>query len=296
VKLLRSLYDRPYLLLCLTALFWGGNIVVSRGFAAELPPVTLSLIRWGGAFLLALAIARPHLAADWPAIKAHWLILLTLGVTGIGAYNTMAYTGIRNTEALNALLMQSSGPIVTMVWAFALFREPPTRWQVLGIALSTAGVITIATHGEWARLASLAINVGDAWVVAAMAVYGFYAAYLPKRPKLHWTSFLAVSIGIGALCQIPLLPIERAYGLSATYTPGSVAALVYIVIFPAFFAYICFNRGVELVGPNRTAPFFHLIPVFGTALAVVFLGERLQAFHLTGYALVISGVWVAARR
>jgi drug/metabolite transporter (DMT)-like permease len=293
---LRQLFHRPNLLLSLTALFWGGNIVVSRAFAVELPPVTLSLIRWCGAACLALALAWRHLPHDWPAIRAEWPVLLLLGVTGIGAYNTMAYTGIRNTEALNALLMQSSGPVLTMLWAFLLFRDRPSPAQVFGIVLSSAGVITIATHGEWQRLATLALNPGDAWVVAAMAVYGFYAACLPKRPKIHWTSFLAVSLMIGAFCQLPLLPLERALGLAAIYTPGSVAALAYITVFPAFLAYICFNRGVELVGPNRAAPFFHLIPVFGTALAVVFLGERLQPFHMIGYALVIGGVLLATRR
>jgi drug/metabolite transporter (DMT)-like permease len=72
--------------------------------------------------------------------------------------------------------------------------------------------------------------------------------------------------------------------------------LFYVIIFPSVLAYLCFNRGVELIGANRSAPFYHLIPVFGSALAIAFLGERPQLFHLVGYALVLAGVFIAARK
>ena len=65
---------------------------------------------------------------------------------------------------------------------------------------------------------------------------------------------------------------------------------------PSALAYLCYNRGVELIGANRSAPFYHLIPVFGSVLAIGFLGEEPRLFHLVGYALVLLGVFVAARR
>ena len=61
-------------------------------------------------------------------------------------------------------------------------------------------------------------------------------------------------------------------------------------------AYFCLNRGIELIGANRAAPFIHLMPVFGSILAIVFLGERPQLFHGVGYALVLAGIVLAARR
>jgi drug/metabolite transporter (DMT)-like permease len=59
---------------------------------------------------------------------------------------------------------------------------------------------------------------------------------------------------------------------------------------------LCYNRGVELIGANRAAPFFHTIPVFGSVMAIFFLGEQLHLFHLFGYGLVLIGVFVAARK
>lgn len=75
-----------------------------------------------------------------------------------------------------------------------------------------------------------------------------------------------------------------------------MATVAYVVIFPSALAYLFFNRGIALIGPNRAAPFFHLIPVFGSAMAILFLGERLQLFHLVGYALVLAGIAFASRK
>ena len=66
--------------------------------------------------------------------------------------------------------------------------------------------------------------------------------------------------------------------------------------FPSTLAYICFNRSVQLIGANRVAPFFHMVPVFGTVMSIVFLGEHLQLFHIIGFALVLTGVFVASRK
>jgi drug/metabolite transporter (DMT)-like permease len=59
-------------------------------------------------------------------------------------------------------------------------------------------------------------------------------------------------------------------------------------------AYLFWNRGVAEVGANRAGQFLHLIPLFGTALAVVFLGETLRLYHLAGAALIFVGIYLAA--
>src|SRR5947207_1025169 len=77
---------------------------------------------------------------------------------------------------------------------------------------------------------------------------------------------------------------------------GVRLTLVYVAVFPSTLAYLCFNRGVQLIGANRAAPFFHVVPVFGTVMSIVFLGEHPQAFHFIGFALVLTGVFVASRK
>ena len=292
---MHALFDRPYLMLCLVSLFWGGNMVLGRAVIADLPPVTLAFARWAGALLLALPFAWKHLQSDWPAIRRSWPLLLTLGITGVGLYNTMAYNGLRHTQAINGLLMQSSTPIFAMLWVFALFGDRPTWRQMMGIALSTIGIIVIACHGKLADLLTLNLNSGDLWIIAGLVVYTFYMALVKKRPAMHGLSFFTVTCAIGALTQVLLYPLERAAGLVANFTPLAVLVMVYAMIFPGFLAYLFFNRSLELIGANRAAPFSHLTPVFGTILAVVFLGEQFALFHAVGIVLVGGGIIVASR-
>jgi drug/metabolite transporter (DMT)-like permease len=292
----RWLAHRPYLLLSLTSLFWAGNIVLGRYVAGHVPPVALSFFRWAGAFFILLAIAWPHLRADWPAIRANLRILIILSLTGIAAYNTLGYYGLQYTEALNASLMQSAFPLFVAFWSLILFRQPLTPAQVAGIAISLAGVLVIILRGDIETLTHIRVNQGDILFAAALFIFAFYSALAVRRPNIHPLSFLTFITGLGALEIAPVLMWEISNGhvLKADFVTGF--ALAYVATMPSVAAYLCFNRGIELIGPNRAAPFFHLMPVFASALAIVLLGETPRFYHAIGYALVIAGIFIAARK
>ena len=178
---------------------------------------------------------------------------------------------------------------------FVLFRDRLTLRQALGIGLSLSGVVVIICHGSLAILLSIAFNRGDVWFVIALLIYAFYTAMLRKRPVMHPLSFLAVGMGVGALFLVPPVVAELASGRTLTFDAESVVSFVYICVFPSLLGYLFLNRGVELIGANRAAPFMHLVPVFGSVLAIVLLGERFEVFHAVGYALVFAGITIATR-
>ncbi len=291
----RALFDRPYLLLSLTSLFWAINIVLGRFIAGTIPPAALAEIRWVGAGLIALPLARRELSQDWPVIRRHFGIMLLLSFTGITVYNTLAYHGLEYTTALNGSLMQSSAPLMIGLWSLILFRDRLTLAQFVGILMSLCGVLVIVAHGDPATLAHLRLNPGDVWFLVAMVSYALYAALLRRRPAIHFLSFLAFTFLAGAIMLAPVTVAEFLAGRRVDPTPAAFAVLAYVIVFPSLLAYVFFNRGVELIGANRTGPFFHLIPVFGSAIAIVFLGERPQLYHSIGYALIIAGIFVAQR-
>jgi drug/metabolite transporter (DMT)-like permease len=288
--------NRPYLLLTLTSLFWAGNIVLSRYIAGHVPPIGLAFVRWSGTCLLMLPFAWPHLARDWPVLRGQLPLMILLATTGIAANTVFAYYGLQFTEALNALLVQSAGPLFIALWAMVLFRIRLRPAQALGIAASLSGVLVIVLRGDFGTLAGVRFNKGDLLIVMALLTFGFYSALVTQRPKVHQLSFLAFVTGCGAALLLPFLIWERATGFVFAVDWLTAASLAYSVLFPSALAYLFYNRGVELVGPNRAAPFFHLIPVFGSAMAIVFLGEQPRLFHLFGYVLVLAGVAIAARR
>ncbi|CAN5298793.1 DMT family transporter [soil metagenome] len=290
------LMKKPYVLLSLTPLFWAGNAVLGRAVAGHIPPITLSFIRWAAAFLIVLPFAWPHLVRDWATIRTRLGTMVLLSFTGISIFNVLQYWALEYTEALNALLMQSTGPLFVAIWSLLLLGIRLTWAQAIGITISLCGVFVILLRGDLGALANITLNKGDIIFLVALAIFGFYSALSAKRPAIDNLSFLAFTFGCGTLCLVPLFIWELATRPMMQFTPSNLAVLVYVAIFPSILSYLCFNRGVELIGANRAAPFFHLIPVFGSVLAIVFLGERLRLFHLAGYALVLTGVVIAARR
>ena len=290
------MWNSAWALLVLANLFWAGNIVLGRGLAGHVPPIALAYWRWTGAFLIAVGFAWPYLKRDAHVLLRHWRMMLLLSATGIATYNTMSYIGLTDTTALNVLLLQSAGPLVIILWAFALFGERPTLWQSAGVLLSLAGVATIAAHGSLDVLMHLSLNRGDVWILVAMVIYGVYAALFRRRPAAHPLSFLVATMGIGSMMILPFYLWEFASGARVEGSAPAWFGMAYIAVFPSFIAYLFFNRGIELIGAARAGQSWHLMPVFGSVLAVLFLGETFYAYHAVGIAMIAGGILLASVR
>jgi drug/metabolite transporter (DMT)-like permease len=290
------LINQPYLLLSLTSLFWAGNIVLARHVGSHVPPITLTTIRWFGVFFILLPFALPHLKRDWPVLRASLPLMLFLSAIGFAYNNAISYWALQYTEALNALLIQSSGPLFVALWSLVLFGVRLTPAQFGGVAISLVGVLIIILRGDLAALASISFNKGDVMFASSLVSFGLYSALIPRRPKTHQLSFISFTTCCGAMMLVPFSLWELFSGARLQYDALTLTTLAYVLVFPSTLAYLFFNRGVALIGPNRAAPFFHLVPVFGSAMAILLLGEQLKLFHLIGYALVLAGVVIASRQ
>lgn len=290
------LANQPYLLLTITALCWAGNAVIGRLAAGHFPPVTLSFLRWSAAFLIILPFAWRHLVRDWAAIRGRLGTMIVLSITGIGAFNTLQYWALEHTQALNTLLLQSAGPLFVAVWSLILLGDRLTPAQAGGIILSMIGVMVILLRGDIGALGHIEFNEGDIIFTVALVIFGLYSVLSLKRPNIHGLSFVGFTFGCGAACLIPLWIWEMLSRPVVRFDTPNLLTLFYVAVFPSTLAYLCFNRGVQLIGANRAAPFFHVVPVFGSIMAMAFLGERPQIFHVIGFALVLTGVFVASRK
>ena len=288
--------NQPYWLLCISALCWAGNAIVGRLAAGHIPPATLSFLRWSLAFAIILPFAWAHLARDRAAIRAHLGTMILISVSGISAFNMLQYWALEYTQALNTLLLQSAGPLIVAVWSLTLVGARLTLAQAAGIAVSLAGVLVILLHGDLTTLTSIEFNKGDLIFSVALVIFGFYSVMTMKRPAIHPLSFAAFTFGCGAVCLLPLFVWETLSRPLMALTTANLLSLVYVAVFPSTLAYLCWNRGVHLIGANRAAPFFHVVPLFGSVMAMVFLGERPRLFHFIGFALVLTGVFVASRK
>ena len=294
---IRWLNNQPYLLLSLTSLFWAGNIVLARYVAGHVPPMTLSCVRWIGAFLMLLPFAWPHLRRDWPALRARLPLMVVLSATGFAINNALSYWALQYTQALNALLIQSVGTAVRG----AVVANSVRRAADLGAGRRHRDLANGRAHHHPARRSRRAcqhpVQQGRRDVrrraPGIRALLGADAAPAEDAPAV---ADLRFTIGCGALLLLPFSIWEFSTGFTLKFDLLTIATLVYVVIFPSTLAYLFFNRGIALIGPNRAAPFFHLVPVFGSAMAILLLGEQPRLFHLIGYLLVLAGVVIASRQ
>jgi drug/metabolite transporter (DMT)-like permease len=293
----RPAWQSPYLLLTLCALFWAGNSVVGRALHDSVPPVTLAFWRWSIALLLLMPWVAGPLRRQWRAIVSNWKVMLLLSLLGVATYNTLNYMALQTTTATNSSLINSVCTVLIIVVNYVLFRVHATGLQWAGVAVSLAGTLAIVCRGDPAVLAGLELVRGDVLLMVLALFWALYTACLRWRPReLDPLGFLGGTIVIGLLVLAPLYVWEALGSAPVTFTAGVTAGIAYTGIFPSVLAYLFWNRGVAEVGSNRAGQFLHLIPVFGTLLAVIFLGESLKLYHLFGAALIFVGIYLAAPR
>src|SRR5690348_15947184 len=240
--------SQPYLLLCITALCWAGNAIVGRLAAGHIPPVTLSFLRWAIAFFLILPFARKHLVRDWPAIRGKLGLMILVSITGIGVFNTLQYWSLEYTTALNTLLLQSAGPLIVAMWSLILLGVRLTLAQAIGVLVSLSGVLVILMQGDITALRNIQFNKGDLIFFVALTIFGLYSVLTLKRPAIHGLSFAAFTFGTSTICLIPLLIWELFSRPVMALNAPNLLMLFYVAVFPSIVAYLCFNRGVQLIG------------------------------------------------
>jgi drug/metabolite transporter (DMT)-like permease len=284
----------PFTLLALTALLWSGNWIVGRDLRDAMPPVALTFWRWAGAALILAPFVLPRLAGRWHRVLRHWRILLLLGGTGAALFQLLVYVGLSMTSTINAVLMNSSVPLFILLCSWLIERETASLRQIAGVVVSLAGILVIMLRGDLAQFRHLKINMGDAVILAAMPAWGVYSVVLKRRPaEFTGVEFLFVLAVAGLLWLAPVFVAENLFYRSGTLTLRSFGGVVYVALAASVLGYICWNKGVEAVGANRAGFTIHLLPAFGTVLAILLLGEQFHLYHLLGIATILAGVFLA---
>lgn len=286
----------PYLIVAVAPLCWAGNIVLARGIYHLIPPVTLSFWRWAIAFLLLLPFTWSYARRDFPAVKSRWKFMVLLSLIGISSFNTLLYTAVHTMTAINGALIQTAMPAFIILISLFLFKERIIFIQGLGVMLCIFGAVLVVLRGDLSAFVSMSFARGDILMIIAVILYAFYTALLRKRPPVHPLSFVTYTFGIGVLGLLPLYIWENIYCKPYTVDVPVILSILYVAIFPSIIAYLCWNRGAVTIGANRTGLFINLIPVFASVMAIFWLDEHLQVYHLWGMMFIFGGMILFNRR
>jgi drug/metabolite transporter (DMT)-like permease len=281
-------------MLTLSAAFWAGSAVTGRMAAGLIPPIALSFWRWVLAFLMFVVLAGPSLWRERRAVLSAWRPLLVLSLTGVAGFSILFFEGLQYSTAINASLFDALGPMLTLVLAAIVLRAPATAREMVGVVLGIAGAVLIIFRGRLDALLALQVNIGDVFLIAAMVVWAGYTVALRRFPlALDPLVVMAVLCGAGIPIILPFYLLELARGETFEITTETAGIIVYAGIFASALAYLCWNRGVAVVGPAKAALAQYLVPVFGVVLAMMALGEALEWFHLAGMVLIFGGIGMA---
>ena len=303
-----SLSPRIALLLLVPPLMWAGNALVGRLFADSVPPLLLNALRWSTALLVPLPLGWRALAtpACRAALRRRWRPLALLGLLGIGAYNALLYLSLQTSTPINVTLIASSAPVWMLLLGALFYGERPRGAQWAGAALSLAGVLVVLSGGEWNRLALIRPVPGDLWMLLAALSWAAYSWQLARpppslagdaRPRWDWAEFLLVQAIFGLVWASAAAGVESAITPPRiVWSPGLLAALVFIGIGPSLLAYRCWALGVAAVGPALAGFFANLTPLFAALLSALLLGQPPRAFHAAAFGLIVAGIVVSSRR
>ncbi|WP_159586155.1 DMT family transporter [Chelativorans xinjiangense] len=287
------MHNKAYVILLFTTLFWGGNAVAGKLAVGHVSPFALTFLRWIMALAILLPLAWKPLRRDWPQIRSNLPLLAMLGTVGFTCFNAAFYSALTFTSAVNVSIEQAAIPMVIIVLNFCLFQVRATRLQLVGFALSLVGISLTASHGDLSRLAELDINIGDLLMLLAVLFYGIYTVSLRFKPDIHWLSTITVLAMSALLSSVPFLAWEYAAGSLILPDLRGWMIVLYTAAMPSVLAQVFYIRGNELIGGNRAGLFVNLVPIFGTLLSILILGEDFYPYHAFAIALVFCGIGLA---
>ncbi len=287
-----------YIFLVLAAFCWSGNFIVGK-FATlfEIPPLTLNVLRWISVWFILLPFTYKEIYNNLPIIKKNWLVISFMGVITISTFNSVVYYALNFTQVINAVLVLAAIPAATIVLSSLMKIEKTNIFQLIGLFLSIIGIGSIISSGDIQKIISLNFNKGDLWMLVCVLTWSLYSTLLKKNKfKFSQFSLIQLMVSAGLLFLIPQFFYEKHIGLELNFNKAFFLILFYVVVFPAIAAYYFWQKGIEIIGPNRATMFIQLMPLFSALMAIIIFKEKFQLFHFTGTIFILSGIYLSNRK
>jgi drug/metabolite transporter (DMT)-like permease len=287
-----------YGLLILATLFWSGNFIVGKfAYLFQVPPLTLNVLRWMSVWLILMPFTYEEIKNNLPTIKKNWLIISFMGVITISTFNSVVYYALNYTKVINSVLVLAAIPAATIVLSSLMKIEKTNIFQLLGLFLSIIGIGSIISYGDIQNIINLNFNKGDLMMLVCVICWALYSTLL-KKYKFKFSQFTLIQLMVtaGIFFLIPQFFYEQSNDLEVNFNKAFFAILIYVVIFPAIAAYYCWQKGVEIIGPNRASMFIQLMPLFSAIMAIIFLNEKFELFHFVGASFIVLGIYLSNRK
>jgi len=287
-----------YTLLVFATFCWSGNFIVGKfAYLFEVPPLTLNFLRWVSVWLILIPFTYKEIFNNLNYIKKNWIVISFMGVITISTFNSVVYFALTYTQVINAVLVLAAIPAVTIIISSLMNVDKTNIFQLIGLLLSIIGISTIISNADINKILSLSFNKGDLWMLVCVLTWSLYSTLL-KRHSFKFSQFTLIQLMVsaGILFLIPQFFYEQSNNLEINFNKAFFVILIYVVLFPAIAAYYCWQKGVEIIGPNRASMFIQLMPLFSAIMAIFFLNEKFELFHFVGASFIVLGIYLSNRK
>ena len=179
-----------------------------------------------------------------------------------------------------------------------LYKAQTNIFQMIGIFISLIGVCYVITKGSFQNIFDSEFYFGDLFILLAVTSWALYSIFLKKNETgVSGFSFLYLSFVFTVILLFPVylydIFIQDNF---INIDQKTLLVIGYTGIFPSIISYMCWNTGVALIGPNKSGPFLHLMPIFGGILAFLVFRETLEIYHYAGILSVIVGIIITNKK
>ena len=286
--------------LCFASLFWSGNFVIGRFSSLEniVSPLSLAFYRWVIAFLILTPFCFQKAIKELPLLKKQPGMIFLIILTGPTLFNTLVYLGLTATTVINSLLIISTTPMLIILLNKLLYKVQTNIFQMIGIFISLIGVCYVIAKGSFQNIFDSEFYFGDLFILLAVTSWALYSIFLKKNETgVSGFSFLYLSFVFTVILLFPVylydIFIQDNF---INIDQKTLLVIGYTGIFPSIISYMCWNTGVALIGPNKSGPFLHLMPIFGGILAFLVFRETLETYHYAGILSVIIGIIITNKK
>jgi drug/metabolite transporter (DMT)-like permease len=268
-----------------------GVYIAVKSTSSEMPPWALCFWRVTIAALILLPFTYSQIKAAAATLRKRWAELLAIGGLGLALTQGLIFVGLNYTSAINAGLILALMPVITMVLAEVLLREPMGPWQAVGSVVACIGMVIIVVRGDLFALLHFDFNAGDLFIVGGALCFALYTVLL-RRAKLvvERLPLLVVLLAAAAITALPFYAWELLHDERAALTPAGLLGLAYAAVPGGALMYYLFNWSVEKLGASKAGTLLYSQTVFIAVLAYIFLGERLHFYHIVGAGFILAGV------
>ena len=287
-----------YILLILTTIFWSGNFIVGKAASFyQIPPFSLNFYRWFFAGLILLPFTLNEIIKKKSYLQRNIGLYVVLGITSITIFNSIVYYSLYHTQVITGLLMISTIPVWIIFISSILNIEKSNKFQIFGVILSLIGVFSIITKTDIDIIKNLNFNKGDLSMVIAMLSWAIFSSLLKKKThKITQIALLQIVIICGLIFLIPVYLVEIYLGYKINIDKPFLFTLSYVVFFPGLLSFLFWIKGISIIGTNRSGIFLHLMPIFGTIMAILIYDEKIMFYHFIGAVFIVLGIVMSNKK